>query len=271
MELIRNPVRPLRKPEMVMKYAPQILKGSPADFDLKEQLCVAALDCGDFALAKKHIADLTKSFSSDSTRVQILVAKLMEAEGSLDKAKTLYEAMLKKNKANTMAMKRIAVVHRSKGELEEAVKVLQDVIKLSQADASAWKEMLSLQVRLGNVDAAAFCAEEVILSDPHNYLHHLMYAELRHSIGGEKNLLCGRRHFAQALELNPSNNNRALWGLCVAAKNLSDVRGKAGGRSDADTNLRLSKMASKKLVESYDAVADPVIAAAAKRCSRRWR
>ena len=83
----RNPVRPLRKLEMVMKYAPQILR-SPADFDLKEQLCVAALDCVD-ALRRSTLQILAKSFSSDSTRVRILVVGAPRRPRLVDKAKTL--------------------------------------------------------------------------------------------------------------------------------------------------------------------------------------
>ena len=262
--LLRDPAQPLRKPSIVVEHAPGLLRETPSDFDMKEQLCLAALDCGEYKVAQQHIEELQDCFSEDSTRVQLLTAKLMEAKGDFVKAKSLYDAMLQKNKANSMALKRLVAIHRSKGEYTEAVKALTDLLKMTQSDPSSWKEMLSLQIQLGNIDAACFCAEEVILSDPHSYLHHTKYAELRHSEGGEKNILCARRHYAQAVELNPKGNTRAMWGLCMATKNLSEIRGKNTGRSDAETNTGLSRLAREKLLRVYSQNADPAIAAAVK-------
>jgi hypothetical protein len=45
-------------------------------------------------------------------------------------------------------------------------------------DLDAWAELADLYVASGMYQQAAFCQEELITGAPHNYLHHLQYAEV---------------------------------------------------------------------------------------------
>jgi hypothetical protein len=47
------------------------------------------------------------------------------------------------------------------------------------ADTDAWSELVDVYTENELYANAAFCLEEVITAAPHNYLHHLRYAEVR--------------------------------------------------------------------------------------------
>ena len=59
-----------------------------------------------------------------------------------------------------------------------------------QADASAWQELANLYISLSKYDSAAFCFEELILSDPMNHMKHCRLAEIYYTMG--------REHYAAA-------------------------------------------------------------------------
>ena len=62
--------------------------------------------------------------------------------------------------------------------------MLTDYMKNFSSDAGGWQELGNLQHTLGKISEAAYCYEELILGDPHNYLLHTRYAELLYSMGG---------------------------------------------------------------------------------------
>lgn len=49
-------------------------------------------------------------------------------------------------------------------------------------DLDAWAELADIYLAQGMYQQAAFCQEELITGAPHNYLHHLRYAEVRASL-----------------------------------------------------------------------------------------
>ena len=51
------------------------------------------------------------------------------------------------------------------------------------ADYEAWQQAADLYLELGQYEKALFCFEELILSNPHNYLYHLKCAEVRGKFG----------------------------------------------------------------------------------------
>lgn len=64
---------------------------------------------------------------------------------------------------------------------------------------------------------AAFCAEELLLINPHNHLNHERYASIRYSQGDFDK---ARTYYFSALKINPTNI-RALYGIILTSANLS--------------------------------------------------
>ena len=46
------------------------------------------------------------------------------------------------------------------------------------SDFDAWMELCDLYLHLQDYEKAAFCMEELIMSNPHNHLFHQRYAEV---------------------------------------------------------------------------------------------
>lgn len=46
------------------------------------------------------------------------------------------------------------------------------------SDFDAWMELCDLYLQLQDYEKAAFCMEELIMSNPHNHLFHQRYAEV---------------------------------------------------------------------------------------------
>ncbi|GAA6064928.1 ER membrane protein complex subunit 2 [Tachysurus ichikawai] len=67
---------------------------------------------------------------------------------------------------------------------------------------------------------AAFCLEELMMTNPHNHLYCEQYAEVKYTQGGAENLELARKYFAQALKLN-NRNMRALFGLYMSASHIA--------------------------------------------------
>ena len=86
-----------------------------------------------------------------------------------------------------------------------------------KADHEAWSELCDLYLIEHDYTKAAFCAEELLLINPHNHLNHERYASIRYSQGDYDK---ARTYYFSALKINPANI-RALYGIMLTAINLS--------------------------------------------------
>ena len=49
------------------------------------------------------------------------------------------------------------------------------------SDSEAWQELMDLYLKEGDYAKAAFCMEELILTNPHNAIYYTRYAEIRYT------------------------------------------------------------------------------------------
>lgn len=67
----------------------------------------------------------------------------------------------------------------------------------------------------GHLGKAAFCYEELVLSGPSIFSHHVALAEVYAAMGGAESLRLARKHYAQSMELHQGDDNlRSLYGMC---------------------------------------------------------
>ncbi|ESP03354.1 hypothetical protein LOTGIDRAFT_205044 [Lottia gigantea] len=212
-----------------------------------EQVCIAALDCQRLDLAEECIEALKYKFS-DSMRVERLRGMLYEADGRFNKADKLYSDIIEKDPTNMIARKRQVAILKAQGKTAEAIQKLNDYLKKFMTDYESWMELCDLYLSEFDYFNAAFCMEEVIMSNPHNHLFHQKYAEIRFTMGGSDNMELARSYFAQAVRLNP-NNVRALYGVLLAATNLATVFSK--GSKEKQINARYASWAEEQLTVKY--------------------
>lgn len=214
---------------------------------LLEQVCIASFDCNRLQLAERCLEALEKQFPK-SKRVMKLRGMLYEADGQYDLANRIYDELLEADPANLQVRKRKIAMLKEQNKIEETIAQLNKYLEDFLGDQEAWMELCELYIRQQEFSKAAFCMEELILSHPHNHLYHQRYAEIHYTIGHQENMQRAKKYFAQALKLDP-NNVRALYGLYLAATNISN------GKISADEkrkNQSLSAWTADQLVELFD-------------------
>mmetsp|Transcript_66 Transcript_66/g.129 ORF Transcript_66/g.129 Transcript_66/m.129 type:complete len:279 (-) Transcript_66:14-850(-) len=213
-----------RAPATAARLAEQVLSspGSLGDevWAIHEQACIAALDCNRPDVFERSHRALVERFGTESVRVGLLTGKHQEASGKFDEAKATYDALLKIEPTSAALQKRAVAIAAAKGNIPDAIKVMNGYLDKFPADPEAWTEMAALCLKDSRFESAKFCYEELILGNPYNHLFHQRLAEVLYTIGGKANLALCRKHFAQAVNLNPKNT-RALYGLLLVAKKLS--------------------------------------------------
>jgi tetratricopeptide (TPR) repeat protein len=257
-------VHQLRESELTVKHGTSLLgkdlskkiSDELSRLAVVEQLCLAALDVGDIPLAENCLSSLRAAgVKKDSTRFRCLLARCLEADGDFPEANTIYDALLKENPANLMALKRkYSILRAQVGKEQETMEALNNYLQQNYSDIAAWYEMANYRKELGDFKGAAFALEEVLLGSPSDSKIHVELSECYATIGGLDHFLLARKHMAQALELDPSNR-RAQLGLVSAANSYLQeaVTGakKAFDEHEVEVAKELLKYGSEQVLESY--------------------
>ncbi|KER33685.1 hypothetical protein T265_00567 [Opisthorchis viverrini] len=183
-----------------------------------EQVFIAALDVADDRLAWECLERLKTQFKK-SSRVDRLTGMYLEKNGRFDDAHAVYTQLLNDDPTNTLARKRMIAILKAQRKNVEAIYELRQYLKIFMSDFEAWNELTDLYLVEGDFKHAAFCMEELILSNPHNHLYCQRYAEIKYTEGGSENLELARAYFSRSCQLNP-NNLRSLYGLLLACSAL---------------------------------------------------
>ncbi|CAL8071403.1 unnamed protein product [Calicophoron daubneyi] len=190
-----------------------------------EQVFIAALDVHDPHLPLECLDTLQKHFKK-SSRVTRLLGMYLEKSGSYDDARAVYTRLLNDDETNLFARKRLIAILKAERKTVEAVDELKRYLETFMSDFEAWNELADLYLSEGDYKHAAFCMEEMLLSNPHNHLYCQRYAEIKYTEGGQENLELARTYFAQACQLNPCNL-RSVYGLLLTCSALDNQLGKA--------------------------------------------
>ncbi|XP_028026259.1 ER membrane protein complex subunit 2-like [Bombyx mandarina] len=183
-----------------------------------EQVIYAALDCHMYCIAMLCLVMLSNEFPG-SLRVMKLKAAVLEAEEKFDEALELLDNIIKVDETNSAARKRRIAILKAQGYIVEAIKELVDYLKKFMSDVEAWQELCNLYLQVQDYSRAVFCAEELLLHQPHSHLHHQRLADIRYTMGGIENLELAKLYYCQSVKLNP-DNMRSLLGLYLTTTNL---------------------------------------------------
>jgi len=182
-----------------------------------EQVFKSALHCSKHGLARECLDQLEKQFKSTSRRVTTLNAMYYESIGEFERADEIYSALLDDNETDAIVRKRQISLLKEQNQIREAISELNSYLELYQADQEAWSELCDLYLLEHEYTKAAFCAEELLLINPHNHLNHERYASIRYSQGDYEK---ARTYYFSTLKINPTNI-RALYGIILTSTNLA--------------------------------------------------
>lgn len=212
-----------------------------------EQVMIAALDYGRDDLALFCLQELRRQFPG-SHRVKRLTGMRFEAMERYDDAIQLYDRILQEDPTNTAARKRKIAIRKAQGKNVEAIRELNEYLEQFVGDQEAWHELAELYINEHDYAKAAFCLEELMMTNPHNHLYCQQYAEVKYTQGGLENLELSRKYFAQALKLN-NRNMRALFGLYMSASHIAS-NPKASAKMKKD-NIRYAGWAANQINRAY--------------------
>uniref|UniRef100_A0A3Q1GH99 ER membrane protein complex subunit 2 n=1 Tax=Acanthochromis polyacanthus TaxID=80966 RepID=A0A3Q1GH99_9TELE len=190
-----------------------------------EQVMIAALDCSRDDLALTCLQELRKQFP-DSHRVKRLTGMRLEA----------------------LERKRKISILKAQGKSTEAIRELNEYLEQFVGDQEAWHELSELYINEHDYGKAAFCLEELMMTNPHNHLYCEQYAEVKYTQGGLENLELSRKYFAQALRLN-NRNMRALFGLYMSASHIA-ASPKVSAKVKKD-NIKYAAWAATQINRAY--------------------
>lgn len=214
-----------------------------------EQVFKSALHCSKQSIAEQCLEQLEKQFKSTSRRVLTLRAMLSESKQDFDEADAIYSDLLKDNETDAIVRKRQISLLKEQNQVGEAISKLIEYLELyqvpliyilarssfypflPQADQEAWSELCDLYLSEHEYKKAAFCAEELLLINPHNHMNHERYASIHYSHGAYDE---ARRYYFSALKINP-NNIRALYGVLLTSLNMP-TKGASKSQSSSDNN-----------------------------------
>ncbi|XP_073952710.1 ER membrane protein complex subunit 2-like [Choristoneura fumiferana] len=224
-----------------------------------EQVLYAALDTHRYNVSLMCISILSQEFPG-SMRVMRYKAAQLEAEEKYDEALEVLDVIIKADETNAVARKRRVAILKAQGLVTEAIKELVDYLKKFMSDVEAWQELCSLYLQVQEYGRAAFCAEELLLHQPHNHLLQQRLADIRYTMGGVENMELAKTYYCQALKLNP-DNMRALLGLFLVTNNLLNHYKSAGNSSKRAEVWKLCQFAqsqtAKKQKEARETSASP--------------
>ncbi|XP_061461146.1 ER membrane protein complex subunit 2 isoform X3 [Rhineura floridana] len=146
------------------------------------------------------------------------------------------------------ARKRKIAIRKAQGKNAEAIRELNEYLEQFVGDQEAWHELAELYINEHDYAKAAFCLEELMMTNPHNHLYCQQFAEVKYTQGGLENLELSRKYFAQALKLN-NRNMRALFGLYMSASHIAS-NSKASAKMKKD-NMKYASWAANQINRAY--------------------
>ncbi|KAL3516260.1 hypothetical protein ACH5RR_023162 [Cinchona calisaya] len=245
----------LRRFDKVLQFGLSILNDpkqrsalGPQEWTLYEEVAIAAMDCQCLDVALESIKVLQKKFPG-SKRVGRLEAMLLEAKGSWAEAETAYSSLLQDNPLDQIIHKRRAAMAKAQGNISLAIEYINKYLEIFMADTDAWRELAEIYVSLQMYKQAAFCYEELILSQPTVPLYHLTYADVLYTLGGLENLQTAKKYYASTIDLTGGKNSRALFGICLCTSAIGQLT--KGRNKEEKENSELHSLSALALEKGY--------------------
>lgn len=185
-----------------------------------EQICLAAIDLQDHQLIKICLDELAAKFPGSVRVKRLRIIARLEMRERFEDALRSYDELIRSDESNSIHYKRKVAILIAQRRNIEAIKELTDYLKKFMNDQEAWLELSDLYIQEQEYAKAAFCLEELILTNPHNHLYFQKFAEIQYTINSMESHELAKSYFSQALKLN-QGNVRALFGLYLSATSLS--------------------------------------------------
>lgn len=179
------------------------------------------MDLQDRPLVESCLERLKDKFPNSGRVKRLRMLAKLELNQRYDDALIKYNELIANDEANSMLHKRKIAILIAAKKTTAAIRALCEYLKSFMNDHEAWIQLAELYIQEQEYSKAAFCVEELILSNPHNHLYHERYAEIQYTINTPESLELARAYFSQAVRLKPTSL-RALYGLILTSNHLAN-------------------------------------------------
>ncbi|WVO17432.1 hypothetical protein L204_105124 [Cryptococcus depauperatus] len=212
-----------RRSEQTVELATKVLaSGNVGDQEwaLREQLAIAALDMGRIKLASDQIETLHAKFPN-SPRVRILDGLRLEADEDVERAKAVYEDLLKEDETNVTAHQRLISLSLPSSS---AIPLLLSYLDTFYSDPAAWSVLADLYCEKGLYSQALTVLGHIAIISNWDDGVIRRSGEVAYTMGDYQLAL---KYFLRAAEMQggkDTNSNtsrtRTWWGIKLAITRL---------------------------------------------------
>ncbi|BEI81411.1 hypothetical protein CcaverHIS002_0205710 [Cutaneotrichosporon cavernicola] len=218
-----------RNSQQVVDLAPKVLAAGglgDAEWSVREQLAIAALDLGQISLANAQIRTLETRFPK-SPRVDILLGLKLEALGEPLRAGAVYKQLLMKDETNVSARQRFIALAPNR---EETITRLLKYLDIFYADPQGWSLLAELYADAGAYAQSLTALGHLMVLQTWDSMAVVRAAETAYTIGDYQLAL---KYFLRAVEMetpptgNPDGHRtRAWWGVQMSSRRLLESTAK---------------------------------------------
>ncbi|CAK9786477.1 hypothetical protein CC85DRAFT_252968 [Cutaneotrichosporon oleaginosum] len=248
-----------RNSQQVVNLAPKVLASGglgDAEWSVREQLAIAALDLGQVELANTQIRALEARFPK-SPRVDILLGLKLEALGDLSRAAGVYKQLLQKDETNVAALQRFIVLASTR---EEIITRLLKYLDTFYADPQAWSLLAEMYADAGAYAQSLTALGHLMVLQTWDSMAVVRAAETAYTMGDYQLAL---KYYLRAAEMETppagkaeGHRSRAWWGVKMASRRLLESTAKR-----VDTAVPDRSTSSREQLEKLDALATEQILA----------
>lgn len=229
-------------PEIILEVGITIAASSPGSLStydflpFVEEFFYASIELKQLDWSQVFLTPLAQSYPK-SIKTMRQMAMMFEASNNTFKAQELYLEILQGTPEDANTMKRLISLYKNNDMVNDAISMLNKYLEINQCDEEAWSELCDIYLNRQNFAKAAYCMEEVLASNPLNYMNNIRYAEIIFSVAmaNSNNLsqleTC-RKYFSHGLVMIDQldqkkvniNVTRALWGLIKVCRTIQSVQ-----------------------------------------------
>ncbi|WWC72584.1 uncharacterized protein I206_106546 [Kwoniella pini CBS 10737] len=246
-----------RNSEKVIELSEKVLKGKVFDQEwaIREQLAIAALDLGKNELANEQIKLLNLKFPN-SPRIKILNGLSFEVENNYEKAKEIYENLLKIDETNVSAHQRLISLSLSTSTIQNTIIILLKYLDIFYSDPSGWSLLSELYSELNLYNQSLDSLGHLLLIQPWDENQIRRSGEIAYTLGDYQLSL---KHFLRSLEMKGnveenknSNKTRTWWGIKLSVSRLLESNSSSNSSSNLETIIPFEMRTNEKQLKLLD-------------------
>jgi tetratricopeptide (TPR) repeat protein len=185
----------------------------------REKLFHYALETKLLDIAYSVFKEFRQEFG-DNDKVRRMQAQLLELDpesNSMQKALTIYKALVHSNQEERSSIKCYLGIYKflySFENLKSYIELLNDYLQVYMDDQDVWYELSEIYILTNNLNKAIYCLEEVLLHQPNNINIYNKLGDILCSFNNSDSAINAIKYYSQSISVKETP--KAYWGIVYA-------------------------------------------------------